>query len=594
MDRKRAYIDNPSVSLVRGLPLVEEEGMGALTIPGYLAEVCDRYADREAVVIRVAGAGKEAGKETIVRWSYRELMERSLEVAKALIDAGVGKDSRVGVLMTNRPEYLSILFGTAMAGGVTVALSTFSTPDELAHLLSSSNISLLVFEDRVLKKDFASMLLDLEPQIMEAKPAQLQSERFPFLKRLVRMDGITAIRQEGEKEGEEQQDVAAFEPWTEFLWNSVQVSESVVRARADSVTPGDAAGLFFSSGTTSLPKGILHSQQAFAIQWWRWPNVMAVKEPARAWTGNGFFWSGNISMIVGVALSTGGTVVLQPLFDAEDAVKLIQEERITFLNGRPHQWARLQTVPGYDEAELSSLSHVTRGELIVQHPSVNTDWKLPMSFGTTETMTINTSFDSDTSTEEYAGSAGVPLPGNLLKIVDPDTRQLVAVGARGEICIKGPTLMLGYIGKTLEECFDDDGYYCTGDGGYVDSEGRLFWEGRLNDIIKTGGANVSPEEVDSVVAKFPGIKRCQTVGVEHDTLGEMVVSCIVPVDGVSVQPDELSRFLKEKLASFKLPRKVLLFEEADFAMTGNEKAKAKEIKAEASKRLKASGEPGVV
>lgn len=582
MGSKRAIVGDLSASLVRGIPLSEEPGMGALTIPGYLREVCDRYGDSEAVVMHTA--------QGVVRWSYNELWNRSVEVARALIAAGVGKDARVGILMTNRPEYLSMLFGTALAGGVSVALSTFSTPDELEHLLSASAISLLVFEDRVLKKNFASLLTGLEPKIRESAPGQLESVKFPFLRQLVRLDGVTGTGDAGSAD----LDARAFEAWPMFIARASGVSPAIVESRAASVTAGDAGGLFFSSGTTSLPKGILHSQQAFAIQWWRWPRVMAVKEPARAWTGNGFFWSGNISMIVGVAFSTGGAAILQPLFDEAEAVKLIEAERINFMNGRPHQWARLQTVPGYNAADFSSLRYVTRGELIMAHPSVDTDWKLPMSFGTTETMTINTSFDADTSLEEYAGSAGVPLPGNLLKIVDPETHALVPVGERGEICIKGPTLMIGYIGKTLEECFDDEGYYCTGDGGYVDVEGRLFWEGRLNDIIKTGGANVSPEEVDSVVARFPGIKRSQTVGVEHETLGEMVVSCIVPVDGASVDPEALSAFLKQKLASFKLPRKVLLFSESEFAMTGNEKAKAKEIRVEAFKRLKAAGEPGVV
>lgn len=582
MEQKRAIVADLSVSLVRGIPLSEEAGMGTLTIPGYLQDVCSRYADREAVVIHTP--------QGVVRWRYQDLWDRSVEVAKALMAAGVGKDARVGILMTNRPEYLSMLFGTAMVGGVSVALSTFSTPDELEHLISASSISHLVFEDWVLKKNFAGMLMDLEPAIRTAVPAQLESTKFPFLKQLVRLDGITRPSDVDTAD----LDVNAFETWQSFLAKGKGISDAVVKARAASVSAGDAGGLFFSSGTTSLPKGILHSQQAFAIQWWRWPRVMAVKEPARAWTGNGFFWSGNISMIVGVALSTGGAVILQPLFDAVEAVKLIEAERITFLNGRPHQWARLQAVPGYNEADLSSLRHVTRGELIVSHPTVNTDWTLPMSFGTTETMTINTSFDAETSREDYAGSAGVPLPGNLLKIVDPDTRALVPVGERGEICIKGPTLMLGYIGKTLEECFDDDGYYRTGDGGYVDKEGRLFWEGRLNDIIKTGGANVSPDEVDSIIAKFPGIKRSQTVGVEHETLSEMVVSCVVPVDGETIDTDALQGFLKEKLASFKLPRRILLFAESEFAMTGNEKAKVKEIRAEAFKRLKKAGEPGVV
>src|SRR5690606_18710772 len=120
-------------------------------------------------------------------------------------------------------------------------------------------------------------------------------------------------------------------------------------------------------------------------------------------------------------------------------------------------------------------------------------------------MTIMTSYDADTPAAKYAGSCGVPLPGNTLKIIDPESGAAVAVGERGEICIKGPTLMLGYIGRAPEECFDADGYFRTGDGGYVDGEGRLFWEGRLGDMIKTGGANVSPEEVDAAIASLPGV-----------------------------------------------------------------------------------------
>jgi len=573
MANARAIVEDPSVALVRGIPLDQEEGIGSLTIAGYLRDVCNRYADREAVVFHHA--------DRVERWSYQELWERSVEVAKALIASGVGKDGRVGILMTNRPEYLSALFGTALAGGVCVALSTFSTPTELEHLIAVSAISTLLFEDKVLKKDFAAMLVDLEPAIGSSLPGEMNSSKFPFLRRFVCLEGVT--RDAGDPTPVA--GTAAFESWETFLDNGAEIATDVVTARAGSVNPADAGGLFFSSGTTSLPKGILHAQRAFAIQWWRWPRVMAVKEPARAWTGNGFFWSGNISQIVGVAFSTGGAVILQPLFEAEGAVRLIEAERITYMSGRPHQWARLQQVPGYLEADFSSLKHVTRGEMIVEHPTVDTDWMLPMSFGTTETMTINTSFDADTSVEEYAGSAGVPLPGNLLKIVDPQTHAPVAVGERGEICIKGPTLMLGYIGKSPEETFDDEGYFCTGDGGYVDGQGRLYWEGRLNDIIKTGGANVSPQEVDDLIATYPGVKRTQTVPVPHATLSEMVVSCIVPVDGATLEAPAIIAFLKEQLASYKVPREILFFTEEDFALTGNEKAKTAEIRAQACKRL---------
>lgn len=568
---KRAIVADPSISLVRGLPLSEEPGLGALTIPGYLSEVCEKYGDAEAVVLH--------RRDGVERWSYRELQARSMAVAKALIACGVGKDSRVGVLMTNRCEYLSAVFGIAMAGGVIVALSTFSTATEMEYLLKASSISVLLFEDRVLKKDFGAMLADLEPAIRDSAVGEFSSSKFPYLKHFVKLVGVTAEGEDGTT------GIAAYESWENFIARGNAVSAAIVEARSASVTPADAGGLFFSSGTTSLPKGILHSQRAFAIQWWRWPRVMSVKEPARAWTGNGFFWSGNIAMIVGVALATGGAIILQPLFDAEEAVRLIQSERVNFVSGRPHQWARMQAAPGYAEADLSTLRYITRGEILMEHPTVNTDWDLPMSFGTTETMTIMTSYDSDTPAAQYAGSCGVPLPGNLLKIVNPETGVPVPVGERGEICIKGPTLMSGYIGKTIEECFDDEGFYRTGDGGYVDMEGRLFWEGRITAMIKTGGANVSPEEVDDVIAKYPGVKRTQTVGVPHPTLTEIVVACIVPVEGTTLDTAALIAFLKEQLASFKVPREVLLFKEEEFALTGNEKVKVGEIRQAAMKRL---------
>src|SRR3546814_11332240 len=132
-----------------------------------------------------------------------------------------------------------------------------------------------------------------------------------------------------------------------------------------------------------------------------------------------------------------------------------------------------------------------------------------MTFGTTETMTAATTYTANTSVEQYAGSAGEPLPGNTLKIIDPQTGVVVPRGQRGEICLKGPTRMLGYIGKAAEDTFDAEGYYCTGDGGYVDEVGRLYWEGRMTEIIKTGGANVSPLELDAVLSAYPGVRRPQ-------------------------------------------------------------------------------------
>ena len=552
------------LSLIHGTPLEDEPGLGPLTIAGYLREVVARHGSAEALVLRT-------GTERI-SWSYDDLLARSLEVARALVALGVARNTRVGFLMTNRPEFLATLFGVALAGGVPVALSTFATESELDYMLKASQVALLIYEGRVLSKDFGAMLAKLEPEIARA-PGELVSARYPFLRRLAVLDGPTG---------------GAVASWADFLAHGLATPEAIVLARADATHPGDPGGIFFSSGTTSLPKGIVHSQRAFAIQWWRWPRIFAMHEPVRAWTGNGFFWSGNVSMVVGSALSTGGAVVLQRWFDEVEAIDLIGQERVTFANGRPHQWARFHTAANWATADFSSLCYVTRHDLIRQHPTAaHLTWEVPMSFGTTETMTICTAMPADTPAEFYAGSFGQPLPGNTLKIIDPLTRALMPLGQKGEMCIKGPTLMSGYLGTSPEQCFDEDGFYCTGDGGHVDEYGRFFWEGRLTDMIKTGGANVAPLEVDEALAKIPGVKRAQTVGVPDDLLGEMVVSCIVPVDGATLDPAAITATLKPQLASYKLPRKILFFTDADYALTGNEKIQSGKLRDIAVARLEA-------
>jgi acyl-CoA synthetase (AMP-forming)/AMP-acid ligase II len=549
------------LSLVRATPLAQEPGIGALTIGGYLREVAGRFGPAEAVVFNSPNAR--------VSWSYDELLRQSMAVAKALIATGTAPGARIGLLMTNRPEFLSSFFGIALAGGVAVTLSTFSTDEELAHLLAVSGIDGLLFERQVLKKDFAAMLLRLGDKALGALrfTANVGGDADPA-------------------------DRAPFEDWMQFLARGVGVDDAVVIARAQAVAPEDEGGIFFSSGTTSLPKGIIHNQQAFAIQWWRWPRLFGMDQPVRAWTGNGFFWSGNISMVVGTALSTGGAIVLSRFFDAAEALRVIAAERVTFANGRPHQWARLVADPAWETADLSSLRCVPRGELIWDHPTVETDWEVPQAFGTTETMSICTAIGHQAKPEDYAGSFGVPLPGNVLKIVDPATREILPLGATGEMCIKGPTLMRGYLGKTRAECFDPEGFYCTGDGGHVDAAGRFFWEGRLTAMIKTGGANVAPEEIDELVANWPGVKRCQTVGVSDALLGEKVVTCIVPVEGATIDLAALQAMLADRLASFKVPREFLLCAEADFALTGNEKIKPADIRRMAETRLNGAGVQG--
>jgi acyl-CoA synthetase (AMP-forming)/AMP-acid ligase II len=552
------------LSIVRGAPLSEEPGLGALTLPGFLREVSDRYAEREALVFHHPDGRVE-------RWSYAELWARAMAVARALAALGVGKDSRVGVMMTNRPEWIAAIFGVGLAGGVAAAISTFSTPAELEYLLNASSVGVLLFEGRVLKKDFAAILRDLEPQIATAAPGELASARYPYLKRLAVV---------GEGAG------GAIETWSGFLAHGETVDPALVEARAAMTKPSDAGVLFFSSGSTGKPKGVLSAHRAVAIQGWRWRRLLALGDDVRAWTSNGFFWSGNFASLLGATFAAGGSLVLQATFEPAEALTLMAAERVTRPFAWPHQYEQLEAAPNFLQVDLSSFKYCDWRNRLAQHPTVSTTWQEPMEgYGNTETFTLTSAYASNTPREIAEGSFGEVLPGNTFKIVDPLTGAPLPLGERGEIAVKGPTLMLGYIGTPLEETLDEEGFFRTGDGGYIDDRNRIIWEGRLNDIIKTGGANVSPIEVDDVLAALPGIKVARTVGVPHESLGEMVVACVVPREGAGLDEGAVRDFLKQRLASYKVPRRVLFVNEADLTLTGSAKVKLGDLRALAVKRL---------
>ena len=561
-----------SVSISHGRPLAEEPGLGALTLPGYLREVTSRFAGREALAMPHPDGSVE-------RWRYADLWDRATEVARALIACGLGKGGRVGILMTNRPEWASAFFGVGLAGGVAVPLSTFSTPSELEYLLKASGVSILLLERKVLKKDFAAILAALEPQLETASPGSLRSLTFPFLRRLAAVgDGALP---------------GTIETWSGFLAHGQAVPAALMDAASACVTAADPGALYFSSGSTGHPKGILSAHRGVTIQCWRWPRILGIGEGVRTLAVNGFFWSGSFCQGLGATLSCGGAMVLQQTFNPEETLRLMALERVSYPVGWPHQWAQLEAAPNWSSVDLSCVRYVDASTALARHPTIATDWDNPVwTYGSTETFTITTAFASGTPPETTGETHGEPLPGNTIKIVDPMTGASPPRGGRGEIAVKGATLMLGYLGVPLDETLDDGGFFRTGDGGYIDDVGRLIWEGRLTDIIKTGGANVSPIEVDNELAGYPGVKRSQTVGVPHDTLGEIVVSCIVPDDGCVLEETAVREFARTRLASYKAPRRVLFIQEEDLNLTGSDKVKTGALRDFAIQKLKA--EPGVM
>lgn len=564
-------------AIVRG-PALAQEPLGSLTLGGFLREVCSRYGAQDALVFRPPGGA-------VIRRTYAQVWQEAFTVARALAARGVTKETRVGLLATNRPEWVSAAFGIALAGGTCVALSTFASSGELEYQLRTADVTQLIFERMVVKRDLLAELDALCPEITAAA-GELRSQRLPFLRRLVCIgDGLRAAV-DSRATADDASPGGAVEPWQDFLGAGPLAPAALVEAMAAEVSPLDRGMVFFSSGSTARPKGIVHAHRAAAIQCWRWRRIMALGDGVRTWAANGFFWSGNFAMALGSTFAAGGCLVLQPYFVPGEALRLMEAERVNLPIAWPHQCARIAEDPAWKEVDLSTLHYVGATSILQTHPTVRTTWQEPIAaYGNTETLTLSTVHPSGTPESECAGNHGRPLPGNTVRIVDPLTGEVAARGERGEITVKGPTLMLGYLRVAPEDAFDEEGFFHTGDGGFVDAEGRLHWEGRLNDVIKTGGANVSPLEIDAVLAEYPGVRIATTVGVPHETLGEVVVACIVPEAGAMLEEAAVRAFAASRLSSYKVPRRVILVAEADLTLTGSNKVRRNALRELVARRL---------
>ena len=220
------------MSYLEGPALESDPDILAWTTPAFLRAVCARYAEREAVAF--------VHPRDTVRWTYAELWDRTEDVARALVAAGVGKGTRVGVLMSNRPELIAAIFASGLVGAVAVPITTFATADELEYMLGLAGVSHLLLERRVAKKDFADMMRAIVPEASLSAPMPLTSVRLPHLRRLIAVD----------LEGED----GAIEGWSRFLAAGQTISAELVAAMTESVSPGDLATILFSSGSTSRPR----------------------------------------------------------------------------------------------------------------------------------------------------------------------------------------------------------------------------------------------------------------------------------------------------------------------------------------------------
>ncbi len=544
-----------------GLGLALQPDPARLTLARFLEDIASRYGERVAL--------RFEGHDT----SYHELERQAHALARGLIATGVVKGARVAVWTANRPEFAVAAFAAGLVGAVLVPVNTFATGDERDYILRHSDASVLLMQRSLLRHAYLDDLLVDHPEVGSGDPGRICCTDLPQL-RSVWCLGLDEAR-------------GAVGTWEHLLARGESVPGELVRATAAEVEPSDDALIIYTSGTTDRPKGILHAQRAPVVQSWRFAEYMQLSADDRVFTAQPFFWTAGMAMSLGATLAAGATLILQETFEPGAALDLIESEQATAIHAWPHQEKALAEHESIGARDLSRARKVEFTSPLAAIVGLERDeWSTYSSYGLSETFTLASALPASTPAEVRRAASGRPLPGVQLRIVDPETGAPVDDESDGEIAVKGATFMRGYYKVDPELYLDSEGYFHTQDGGSLDKDGYLHWTGRLSNLIKTGGANVSPLEIEGKLSKYPGLRAGLAVGVPHPTLGEAVVLCAVTAKGASLDVAALRASLKQWLSAYKVPRHVLLFGDDEIEYTGNQKIQTGPLREKALERLR--------
>ncbi|HVM96689.1 MAG TPA: AMP-binding protein, partial [Candidatus Acidoferrales bacterium] len=373
------------------------------TLGFFLDSVASLHGDREAI----AHAPRA---DVVERLSYRELRDASREAAKRLVGLGVTKGTRVGLLCSNRLEWLPLAFGALRIGAILVPFSTLWKREEIAYGLRHGDVALLITLPRFLKHDYVAELNDIVPELGNCEPGKLFSRHAPLLRRVVLLEGSA--------------------PGTQS-WSALpgDLSNDLLDGLENSVAPSEWATVFFTSGTTAQAKAVLHAHSALTVSARRIAVCLGIT-PQDAWWGHmPLFWSGGFILGALSTLAGGGRVVLQEVVDAGSALQVLEAERCTIMAGW-HQAGPLLDHPDFAKHKL----HLNKGS---NHPLatrlLGREHHAVGMYGMSETATCVACARWDDPEPIRVGTFGKPLDGMEIKIVDSETRAALPQGETGEI-----------------------------------------------------------------------------------------------------------------------------------------------------------------
>jgi acyl-CoA synthetase (AMP-forming)/AMP-acid ligase II len=452
------------------------------------------------------------------RLSYAEAEHRSAQLARRLIGLGAGKGTHVGVLFPNGASWIIAMLAAARIGAVVIPFSTFATTPELATQLVDSDTEILLAAAAFRSHDYRSRLADAQVSAPLLRHVLIDSQPDDM------------------------------------------VDETLLEAMEHDVDDSDALAIIYTSGSTSAPKGVVHTHASLLEHQRVLNEIRDLSRDDKLFCNSPFFWVGGIAFAVLATLLAGSTLVCSNATDAGETLDLLEAEKPTMTNGFV---AGIAHLAGHASLPSRNLSSMRRGNLYpIMAPEVRPpDPELRHTMlGMTEAGSVITiSADESDQPEHRRNSFGKPMPGFETRIVD------------GELYIRGPYLMQRYYRRSREECFDADGWFHTGDMVRTDADGFVYFIGRRGAMIKTAGANVAPAEVERAIAKVTGGTVAHVLGLPDTERGQLVAAVVALEDGAQFDEAALRERLKSELSAYKIPKRFAAVPRSEIAVLSSGK-----------------------
>jgi malonyl-CoA/methylmalonyl-CoA synthetase len=452
--------------------------------------------------------------------TYGDMLDRTGQIANALVLAGVEPGDRVAVQVEKSVENFLLYLATLRAGAVYLPLNTAYTLAELDYFIG-----------------------DAEPKLVVCDPAKREG-----IEEIAKKRGVASVETLGANGQGSLTDAANKAP-----------KEFSDVPREDE----DLAAILYTSGTTGRSKGAmlthrnLTSNAETLVDYWRFTDKDVLLHALPIYHTHGLFVAGNT-----VAFA-GGAMIFLPKFDADEVMRRLPQA--TSMMGVPTFYTRLLNHPGLTKDACAHMRLFTSGSaplLAETHTEFQdkTGHAILERYGMTETnMNTSNPYDGD----RIAGTVGFPLPGVEVRIADPETGKVLPQGEIGVIEVKGPNVFSGYWRmpeKTKSE-FRPDGFFITGDVGKIDERGYVHIVGRAKDLIITGGFNVYPKEVETEIDSLPGVVESAVIGCPHPDFGEGVTAVVVLKKDAIADEKAIISQLEGRLAKFKLPKRVIFVDD---------------------------------